>query len=80
MKHKEWYVMVLVHFLEDKTIVLSQLLKNIPSVDENIRIKGKKGKVIGVREIEENLVQVHVVFEKVVKKEPMTKDTNKKKK
>lgn len=70
--------MVLVHFFENNSIVLTQLLKSYPTVDENIRIKGKKGKVISVKKMDETLVHVHVVFEKVIKKQPITKDVKKK--
>jgi hypothetical protein len=70
--------MVLVHFIENKSIVLSQLLKNIPSVDENIRIKGKKGKVLNVKKVDETVIHVHVVFEKVAKNQPIVKDVKKK--
>lgn len=70
--------MVLVHFFENNSIVLSQLLKTYPSVDENIKIKGKKGKVISVKKMDESLVHVHVVFEKVTIKQPITKDVKKK--
>lgn len=65
--------MVLVHFLEEKTVVLSQLLKNIPSIDETLKIKGKKGKVVRVIMIDENLIHVHVIFEKVTKNQPVQK-------
>lgn len=71
--------MILVHFLENNSIVLSQLLKNIPSVDENIKIKGKKGKVVSVKNINENTIHVNVMFEKVTKNQPALKDDKKKK-
>jgi hypothetical protein len=71
--------MAVVHFFENKSIVLCQLLKHIPSVDENIKIKGRKGKVLSVKKIEENLVHVHVIFEQVIKNQPISKDTKKKK-
>lgn len=71
--------MVVVHFYEKNSIVLSQFLNHVPSEDENIKIKGRKGKVISVKNIEENLVHVHVMFEQVNKKQPILKDTKKKK-
>ncbi|MGE8077456.1 hypothetical protein [Peribacillus loiseleuriae] len=71
--------MVTIHFFENNTIVLSQLLKHIPSVDEDIKIKGRKGKVLSVKNIEENIVHVHVIFEQVIKNQPISKDTKKKK-
>jgi hypothetical protein len=70
--------MVLVHFFENKTIVLSQLLANIPAVNENIKIKGKKGKVLSVNRIDESLIHVHIVFEKVTKNQPAIKEVKKK--
>jgi hypothetical protein len=74
--------MVVVHFLEKKTIVLTQLLNQIPSVDEAIKIKGRKGKVLNVKNIEENVIHVEVMFEQVNKNQPAAKaaiDTKKKK-
>ncbi|MFJ5624004.1 hypothetical protein ACIQD3_15020 [Peribacillus loiseleuriae] len=71
--------MVTIHFFENNTIILSQLLKHIPSVDEDIKIKGRKGKVLSVKNIEENIVHVHVIFEQVIKNQPISKDTKKKK-
>lgn len=72
-------MMVTVHFIENKTTVLSQLLNNIPSVDDNIKIKGRKGKVLSVKQIEETIFQVHVKFDPVIKNQPILKDTKKKK-
>lgn len=71
--------MVAIHFFENNTLVLSQLLNSIPSVDEDIKIKGRKGKVLGVKQIQENIFHVHVMFEQVVKNQPISKDTKKKK-
>jgi len=70
--------MRVVQFIENNSVVLCQLLRQIPAVDENIKIKGKKGKVVSVKDEEEKLVQVHIEFEKVVKK-PLVKDTKNKK-
>ena len=36
--------MFAIHFIENNTLVLSQLLRRIPSIDEDIKIKGRKGK------------------------------------
>lgn len=71
--------MTVVHFVENNSIVLTQFLNHIPSVDENIKIKGRKGKVLSVKELEENLIYVHVIFEEVKKNQPILKDTKKKK-
>lgn len=71
--------MTVVHYIENNSVVLSQLTNNIPSVDESIKIKGKKGKVVSVKAIDNNQVQVHVLFEKVVSKNQLlSKDTKKK--
>ncbi len=68
-----------VHFLENSTVVLTQLLRSIPSVDENIRIKGRKGKVVNVKQLEKDIFHVYVLFEPVVKNQLPAKDTKKKK-
>lgn len=73
--------MFVVHFYENKTIVLTQALRKIPSVDEDIKIKGRKGKVISVNQIEENAYHIYVEFEKVVDKSKVSlKELGKKKK
>lgn len=71
--------MITVHFFENKTIVLSQLLNQIPVVDENIKIKGRKGKILSVEQVGDYTAHVHVMFEKVVKNQPIIKDNKKKK-
>ena len=57
-----------IHFYEDKTYVLNQALRNIPSIDEDVRIKGRKAKVLNVEEIKENVYYVYIEFEKIVVK------------
>jgi hypothetical protein len=71
-------MMVIVHFFEKKNLVLSQLLREIPATDENIKIKGRKGKVLSIEKVNDRLVHVHVHFEQIVKK-PLVKDTKNKK-
>lgn len=71
--------MVMVHFLENKTVVLSQLRSEIPSVDEQIKIKGRKGTVLSVKKMDENAVHVQVMFEKVKQTPQILKDAKKKK-
>lgn len=56
-----------IHYYENNTLVLSQFLKSIPSVDENIKIKGRKGKVVIVKMVDEHKYQVHVVFDPIIK-------------
>ncbi|TQR17896.1 hypothetical protein [Psychrobacillus soli] len=72
--------MFAVHFYENKTKVLNQALRSIPTVDEAIKIKGRKGKVISVMEIDENTYHVYIEFEKIVdKNKASTKDLGKNK-
>jgi len=66
------------HFYEGKISVLSQLLVNLPTVEENIKIKGRKAKIIGVNQINNYNYQVRVVFEIIPKKQPI-KELGKKK-
>ncbi|WP_338469374.1 hypothetical protein R4Z10_11105 [Niallia sp. XMNu-256] len=70
--------MVFVHFLENNTKVLTQLLQTVPSVDESIKIKGRKGKVTKVEPITESVIHVHVLYDPIIKKQPLA-DTKKKK-
>ena len=58
--------------------MLTQLLQQVPSADENIKIKGRKGKVVSVKEIEENRFQVQVILEEIVKKQLTLLDNKKK--
>ena len=71
--------MFVVHFFENRTPVLNQLLKSAPSEGENLTIKGRKGTVSSVNTIDEKNIHVQVVFEAVNKnKQPV--DQAKKKK
>ncbi|MBS4198106.1 hypothetical protein KHA93_00330 [Bacillus sp. FJAT-49732] len=71
--------MFVVYFLENKNVLLNQLLKRVPSVGEDITIKGRKGKVSSVESIDEKKFHVQVIFEKV-KKNTLIVDNSKKKK
>ncbi len=71
-------IMFVTHFYENKTSVLSQLLVNLPTVEENIKIKGRKAKVVQIVQIDDNNYQVSIIFEKVPKKQPL-KEIGKKK-
>ncbi|GAB0169178.1 hypothetical protein LSPCS325_26150 [Lysinibacillus sp. CTST325] len=70
--------MFVTHFYENKTSVLSQLLVNLPTVEENIKIKGRKAKVVQIVQIDDNNYQVSIIFEKIPKKQPL-KEIGKKK-
>ena len=72
--------MFAVHFMEKNMVILTQVLRDIPSIDDDLKIKGRKGKVINVLETEENGIQVQVEFEKVIdKSKTSVKDLGKKK-
>lgn len=58
--------MFVVYFYEDKNVLLVQLLKRYPSTGEDLKIKGRKGKVVSVNEDGKN-IHVQVVLEKVDK-------------
>ncbi|MGX4608497.1 hypothetical protein [Priestia megaterium] len=60
--------MVAVHFFENRKLLLSQLRENIPSTGDDLKIKGRKGTVLLVNDIDEKNVHVEVALEKVVKK------------
>lgn len=70
-----------IHFYEGKTYVLNKASRIIPSVNENVRIKGRNGIVMNVQEMGENRYFVFVEFEKIVDKSKLaTIDMKKKKK
>ncbi|MDG0061891.1 hypothetical protein [Priestia sp. P5] len=60
--------MVAVHFFENRKLLLSQLRENIPSTGDDLKIKGRKGTVVLVNDIDKKNVHVEVALEKVVKK------------
>lgn len=70
--------MYTVHYYEDKTLLLSQLLSRVPAVGENLKIKGRKSNVSNVLMIDERTFHVQVIQEKV--KKVKFEDLSKKKK
>ena len=62
--------MYAIHYYENKNYVLNVARRSVPSVGDEVKIKGRKGKVISLLEIKENVYHVFVEFEKV-------KDTSK---
>ncbi|MDR7077729.1 hypothetical protein J2Y03_002755 [Neobacillus niacini] len=73
--------MFVVHFLENKNVLLSQLLNKVPIVGEDVVVKGRKGKVSSITQIDEKQIQVQLFFEKVkVNKGKSVVDNSKKKK
>ncbi|CAH2715186.1 hypothetical protein BACCIP111895_02370 [Neobacillus rhizosphaerae] len=71
--------MFAVHFFENKNLLLTQLLKRVPSVGEDLTIKGRKGKVASVISMDEKNIHVQVIIENV-KKNKLIVDNSKKKK
>ncbi len=69
-----------IHFYESKTYLLNKASRIIPSVNENVRIKGRNGKVINVQEMGENRYFVFVEFEIIVDKSKLAMNNLKKKK
>ena len=69
--------MFVVHFLENKNLLLTQYLQYAPSAGEELRIKGRKGKVSSVNSIDEKNIQVQVIFE-TINKNKLTVDKKKK--
>lgn len=70
--------MFVVHYFENKTSVLCNFSLRVPEIDENIKIKGRKGKVVNVIQTADNKYHVQVALEKPVKKEQLRKDDKKK--
>lgn len=69
--------MRVVYFIENKEILLCKVLETVPKVDEEIKLKGRKGKVVEVKE-SENKSEVFVQLEKKVKKQLPILDKKKK--
>jgi hypothetical protein len=69
-----------IHFYEGNTYVLNKASRIIPSVNENVRIKGRNGIVINVQEMGENRYFVFVEFEIIVDKSKLAAYDMKRKK
>jgi hypothetical protein len=73
--------MYVVHFFENKVEILNQFLGSVPAVGDSIAIKGRKGKVTGVNQVDDKHVHVQITVEKAaVKNKPTAADLAKKKK
>ena len=59
--------MFVVYFFDNKNLLLTQLLKHVPTVGEDLTIKGRKGKVSSVSSIDERKIHVQVILENVNK-------------
>lgn len=71
--------MFAVHFYEKNNLLLSQLLNQVPSINAEIKIKGRKGKIVGITEIDEKKYHIQVELEPV-KKQIVVSAIDKKKK
>lgn len=69
--------MFAVHYFENKNKVLSQCLQRVPEVNENLKIKGRRGKVVEVIQIEEQKYHVYVELEKKNNKKQLLNDDKK---
>jgi hypothetical protein len=69
-----------VYFFENKNLLLSQVRKLVPAEGEDIKIKGRKGKVLNVTSVDEKKIHVHVSLETISKSSKLVVDNSKKKK
>lgn len=69
--------MYFVHYYENKNLVLTQFVQNVPSVGQDIKIKGRKGQVSGVTNIDERNFHILVSLE-TKSKTKLTLDPKKK--
>jgi hypothetical protein len=72
--------MFIVKFFENRNLLLTQLLKVVPTVGEDVTIKGKKGKISSVSNEDESTINVQLFIEKVSKSKLVAVDNSKKKK
>lgn len=71
--------MFVIHFFENNIKVLTQLLREVPTVEENIKIKGRKGKVSTIKEMGDNHFNVYIIFERIAKPQQKVKENIKRK-
>ena len=69
--------MIVVHYIEKNVELLNQLLKNVPSEGDTISIKGRKGKVLSVNQINDKHVHVIIELEVIKKVQVLAKDDKK---
>ncbi|QCR32707.1 hypothetical protein [Lysinibacillus sp. SGAir0095] len=70
--------MFAVHFYERNSLFISKLLNEVPVIGSEIKLKGRKGIITGVSEIEENKYHVQIELE-AIKKIPLVSAVDKKK-
>jgi hypothetical protein len=71
--------MYAVYFLENKNVLVCQLLRNLPIEGDVLTIKGRKGTVTGVETLDGSKVHVHMVIQKIPKAKPAVDNSKKKK-
>ncbi|TCN25008.1 hypothetical protein [Mesobacillus foraminis] len=71
--------MYIVHFIENKNVLLNQLRKTVPAEGEALTIKGRKGKVTSVTNIDEKTIHVQMTMDPVSKSKAAADNTKKKK-
>lgn len=72
--------MFVVYFFENKNLLLNQLLNRVPSVGDDLTIKGRKAKVSSVNSIDEKKIHVQVILETIKQNKAVIVDNSKKKK
>lgn len=55
--------MFAVHYFENKREILHRLQDNIPSEGDQIRIKGRNGRVLSLTPIDAKNIYVHILLE-----------------
>ncbi|MGY3715915.1 hypothetical protein ACWE42_10360 [Sutcliffiella cohnii] len=71
--------MYVVHYLQGREVILTQLRQTVPSFDEGLKIKGRKGIVTNVNIVDDKHVHVQVVLDPIIKNK-VALDNSKKKK
>jgi len=69
--------MYVVHFFANKNLLLTQYRSGIPAVNEELKIKGRKGKVTNVTAIDEKNVHVLLELEVIKAKSKFVVDNKK---
>jgi hypothetical protein len=72
--------MFVVKFYENKNLLVTQLLKLVPSIGDSITIKGRKGKVSSISAEDGTNIHVQLTVEKVIMKSKLVASDPKKKK
>ena len=71
--------MFVVYFFENKNLLLSQFRQNVPSVGDDLKIKGRKGKVSSITKIDEKNIHVQLILENINKNKLLVDQSKKKK-